>query len=235
MARIIAAAGVFALALATSTADATNLLKNGSFQEDPPSSGCAAGVTSLPGWTVTNNVDIDSAVQPLPACSGISPPAGTYFLDLTGSFAEDGMDDRGTVSQTIATHPGATYDLSFYFRGNPQWQYYLGVYPNDGAIKSMDVLLNGDVIGTYSVNTAGVPITDGQFELENIDFIATSSSTMLSFESLDGYGITAPSDFGPLLADVSLVGVPEPGTLTLMGVGLAGLGFVRRRKVLSNA
>jgi len=109
------------------------------------------------------------------------------------------------------------------------------VYPNDGAIKSMDVLLNGDVIGTYSVNTAGVPITDGQFTLENIDFTATGSTTMLSFESLNGVGVTSPSDFGPLLADVSLVGVPEPGTLALMGVGLAGLGFVRLRKVLVNA
>jgi Protein of unknown function (DUF642)/PEP-CTERM motif len=234
MAKMIAAAGVFAFALATSSADAANLVINGNFATGAPASGCTPGITSLPGWTISNNVDLDSAVQPFPACSGISPPVGTYFLDLTGSYAP-AEDDRGTVSQTIVTHAGATYDLSFYFGGNPQWQSYVGVYPNDGAIKSMDVLLNGDVIGSYSVNTAGVPITDGQFKLENIDFIATSSSTMLSFESLDGYGITAPSDFGPLLADVSLVGVPEPGTLALIGVGLAGLGFVRRWKVLVNA
>jgi len=234
MVKTIAAAGVFALALTTSSADAANLVINDNFATGSPASGCAPGITSLPGWTVTNNVDIDSAVQPFPACSGISPPVGTYFLDLTGSYAP-AEDDRGTVSQTIVTHVGATYDLSFYFGGNPQWQAYLGVYPNDGAIKSMDVLLNGDVIGTYVVNTAGVPITDGQFTLENIDFTATGSTTMLSFESLNGVGVTSPSAFGPLLADVSVVGVPEPGTLALIGVGLAGLGFVRRRKVRVNA
>jgi hypothetical protein len=234
MAKIIAAAGMFAFALATSSADAANLVINGNFATGAPASGCAPGITSLPGWAVTNNVDIDSAVQPFPACSGISPPVGTYFLDLTGSYAP-AEDDRGTVSQTIATHPGATYDLSFFFGGNPQWQSYVGVYPNDGPIKAMDVFLNGTVVGTYVVNTAGVPITDGQFTLENIDFTATGSTTILSFESLNGVGVTSPSDFGPLLADVSLVGVSEPGTLALMGVGLAGLGFVRRRKVLGNA
>jgi|SRR5580700_2647073 hypothetical protein len=236
MAKIIAAAGVlaFALALATSSADAANLVNNGNFTTGAPASGCAPGITSLPGWTVTNNVDIDSAVQAFPACSGISPPVGTYFLDLTGSYAP-AEDDRGTVSQTIVTHAGAAYDLSFYFGGNPQWQSYVGVYPNDGPIKAMDVFLNGTVVGTYVVNTAGVPITDGQFTLENIDFTATGSTTMLGFESLNGVGVTSSSDFGPLLADVSLVGVTEPGTLALMGVGLAGLGFVRRRKVLGNA
>jgi hypothetical protein len=212
-----------------------NLLVNGNFAAGAPASGCAAGISDpapgvsspdLPGWLITNNVDIDSAVQPFPACSGISPPKGTYFIDLTGSFAP--ADDRGTVYQTVATHPGATYDLSFYFGGNPQWQ-LLG-YPNDGAIKSMDVLVNSDVIGTYSVNTAGVPITDGSFRLENIDFTATSSTTTLSFESLNGVGVTSPSDFGPLLAAVNLEQVPEPATLSLLGLGLIGLGSMRRRK-----
>ena len=94
----------------------------------------------------------------------------------------------------------------------------------------MDVLLNSDVIGTYSVNTAGVPITDGSFSLENIDFTATSSTTTLSFESLNGVGVTSPSDFGPLLAGVNLEQVPEPATLSLLGLGLVGLGFMRRRK-----
>jgi len=252
-----------------------NLIDNGNFATGAPGSGCAAGITALPGWTVTNNVDIDSAVKPFPLCSGLFSPA-TYFIDLTGSFAP-GQNDRGSISQTIATQAGKSYDLSFYFGGNPQWQ-YLG-YPNDGAIKSMDVLLNGDVIGTYVVNTtippeslvtthctdsglcecwfapespandnsasficnpSAGPVIDpfaGQFTQENIDFTATGSTTTLSFESLNGVGVTSPSDFGPLLADVSLkrLGrrVPEPASILLMlgGFGCLSLAIIRRRLI----
>jgi hypothetical protein len=217
-----AALGMFFVAHAAHA----NLLVNGNFAEDPPARGCAAGITSLPGWTVTNNVDIDVVINA--SCSpGEPPPGGGPYLDLTGSYAEDGTDDRGTVSQTVATHAGATYDLSFYFGGNSQWQ-CLG-YPNDGAIKSMDVLLNDDVIGTYSVNTAGASCSDGRFKLENIDFTATTDETTLSFESLNGEGIDAPSDFGPLLADVNLEQVPEPATFALLAMGLAAIGYTRRR------
>lgn len=39
-----------------------------------------------------------------------------------------------------------------------------------------------------------------------------------------------PNDVHQFYVDALSVSVPEPGTLALMGLGLAGLGFVRRRK-----
>ena len=119
-----------------------NLLMNGNFTQDAPASGCAAGVTSFPGWTVSSgNVDLDSAAS---GCSGIAPIVGNYFVDLTGSFAPY-ENDVGTVSQTFSTSPGTEYSIGFYFGGNPQWQYITG-YPNDGPVKTMDVLINGSVV-----------------------------------------------------------------------------------------
>ncbi len=212
---------------------AANLIVNGSLAQGAPASGCAAGISALPGWTITNNVDIDSAVQPFPGCSGISPPAGNYFLDLTGSFAEDGVNDVGRISQTISTQIGQSYDLSFDFGGNAQWQ-LLPQYPNDGPVKAMDVLLNNDAYGTYSLNTAGVPVTDGQFTAENLYFTATSASTTVSFASLNGVGITSPSDFGPLLADVNLVPVPVPPPIWLLLGGFAGCCLLSGRRAVSS-
>ncbi len=96
-----------------------NLLVNGDFTQGAPQSGCAPGVTSFPGWTVTSgNVDLDSAAA---GCSGIAPVVGSYFVDLTGSFAPY-ENDVGTIMQTFTTIPRTEYSVSFYFGGNPQWQ-----------------------------------------------------------------------------------------------------------------
>lgn len=200
-----------------------NLISNGDFSVNPPGSGCAAGVTSLPSWTVASgNVDIISDV-----CNNPVAPAGnTYYLDLTGSFAEYGVNDVGTIAQTFATNTGSRYNVSFYFGGNSEWQ--VTPYPNDSPIKSMNALINGNVAGTYSVNTTGVSSLDAQWQLENFSFLATSANTTLSFQSLNG--VTQPSDYGPFLADVQVNSVPEPTSIALFGIGILAIPFVAKRK-----
>ena len=61
-----------------------NLLINGNFDLDAPTSGCLPGTTTVPGWQVTTgNVDIDSDTT---GCSGIASAVGMYFIDLTGEL-----------------------------------------------------------------------------------------------------------------------------------------------------
>jgi hypothetical protein len=196
--RLISIAGIFALAAANPASAATNLVKNGNFAIGAPQSGCVAGTTTLTDWTVSaGNIDIDSAA---PGCSGIEAAQGKYFIDLTGSFAPS-EDDVGAISQTITTVVGQEYRLSFYFGGNPQWQEFS--YPNDSELKVMAVYLNGAISGVYSVHTAGVSVTDAQWRRHEIRFKATSTSTEITFQSLNG-SASNPSDFGSLLDDVDV-------------------------------
>jgi choice-of-anchor C domain-containing protein len=206
--RIVATAIVLAL---SSTAVNANLVTNGSFEQ--PGTGCASGTTSLPGWTVGGNIDIDNSTAP---CSTIPAADGSYFVDLTGSFS------AGSITQAFATTVGETYSVSFFFGGNPQWQYLS--YPNDSAIKSMNVGIDGNVVGTYSIDTTGLGFSDAGWTQRSFLFTATSDSTLLGFTSLNSVGV-----YGPLLDNVNVESVPEPGTLVLFGLGLAGLGVTRRR------
>ena len=195
--RVLFQSGVLAFAAVTSATAGENLMANGTFV--PASATCEAGTTSIPSWTVVaGNVDVVDA-----ACNSNmkGPDSTSWYLDLTGSYAEDGENDVGTLAQTVTTVVGKSYQLTFYFGGNPQWQG--NVYPNDSALKVMTVYVNDSIAGAYSVATAGVAYTDAQWQRKAITFTATSTSTTITFESLNG-STANPSDFGPQLGNVVL-------------------------------
>ena len=205
-------------ALAQSAA-ATNLVVNGDFSSGAPS--CAGAIGSLAGWTVSNNIDLQSTSEGI--CGGFVVPGGlTYIVDLTGSNA-------GGISQTVATQNGTRYELSFYFGGNAQWQY--SGYSNDDPIKSMNVLLNGNLLQNFSVDTTGRAWGDGGWQLEKLLFTAASATSTISFQSVNG--LTSASVFGPLLAGVNLEAVPPapvplPPALGLLSLGVIALKSLQR-------
>jgi hypothetical protein len=186
---VLVAGGLFLGALQPADAAPVNLVRNGSFEYNAQL-GCRIGITVLHGWTVTaGNVDIGSA-----NCYFMPAAVGEFWLDLTGSATQN---DVGTIAQNVPTVVGKNYRLSFYFGGNPQCL--------DEAIKSMRVLLNGVVVGKYSINVTGVAADDAQWQKGIIIFAATTSPTVLSFQSLKG--VNAFTVCGPLLDGVSVVAI----------------------------
>ncbi len=185
-------AGVLLLgAFQLANAATVNLVRNGSFEYNAVF-GCKVGTTTLHKWIVTaGNVDVGNA-----RCWGMPPAVGEFWLDLTGSGSAD-ENDVGTIAQSVPTVVGHDYRLAFFFGGNPQCL--------DEAVKSMHVLLDGVVVGKYSINVAGVATDNPQWHRHSIIFTAKASPTVLSFQSLKG--VNPFTVCGPLIDGVSIVAI----------------------------
>lgn len=158
-----------------------------------------APFTGIPGWSVTAG-SIDIIGPP-----GWTPSEGSRSIDLDGLSA-------GTLSQAFDTSPGSAYQVAFDLAAN----FYAGQ-----TTKTVLVSAPG-FSQTYTFNATGRTAQNMGWVTETFQFVASGSSSMLSFASQDFAG----SAFGPALDNVrvNLVGaaaVPEPSTWFLAGLGLS--------------
>lgn len=182
-----------------------NILVNGSFEESEglnPGSGwtpVGGGSGAITGWTTLGS-GVDYMGTLWPASDGI------HSLDLNNT-------SEGGVSQSFGTTAGhrytVTFDMSANMFGGP-------------AIKTMDVSAGGSVESfEFDYVAAGATPADPAWASHEWSFVATSSTTTLTFAS------TVGSVYGPALDNVVVTGIPAPASmLVLMGFA----GFVRRRR-----
>jgi len=167
-----------AIALAGPTLAFTGLT-NGSF-ETGAYGGNGAGFqqldapnTSIDGWTVdAGSVDWIGTYWPA--------QEGAMSIDMSGAGA-------GTISQTFATTIGNTYTVSFYLSGNPA---------GEPLVKTLDVSATGGTVDSYTYDTTGNDLVTMNWTAEAYSFLATSTSTTLSFVS------TTTTAFGPAIDNV---------------------------------
>lgn len=165
-------------------AASANLIVNGGFE------------SGLSGWACTGADQCGNIVD-----GGIFPHSGSDALQ--------GFDNSGfaTLSQTIVTSAGASYDFSLWSFTN-----------KDVAGNVLRYSLDGGAIQT-ALRTSVYAESLGSF-------VASGASALIEiyFETDPGTGIW-------LIDDVSVTAaVPEPAVLGLFGLGLIGIGAARRRK-----
>lgn len=93
--------------------------------------------------------------------------------------------------------------------------------PNDvGGL--LDIVFEDDTTATYNMNDifTGAQGEGAAYYLGFISDVAITSLVFKSNHTNDGFGID----------NVTVGQVPEPGTLALMGLGLMGIGMMRRRR-----
>jgi hypothetical protein len=172
----------------------------------------ATGQATVKLWGPANN-GTNAALLPQS-----SPTGGNYI-------AADGAYEISAITQTInGLTAGQTYAVSFAWAGAQQYS-FSGPTSDEWTV-SLGTVSATNPSQTTSLLSLPTEGASGWMD-QTFDFVATSSSEVLSFLATG-----TPSGQPPfaLLANVSMTQVPEPSTWALMLTGLVGLiGIVRMR------
>jgi len=217
---------VLAITLGLLSTSAQALFINGSFETasiNPATSSTGARTvcgTQITGWTASCGLTVDymadGAFGPTYGFrfTGLTTPFGQRFVDLTGS--DRGM---GFVSQPLLnTAAGATYVVGFDIGGTDQF--------GETGVPQVNI----DISGLYNVFAGSRTLVDAATRMSwthhEFSFIGTGGDMLLKFT-----GVGTPLCCVVGLDNVTVTKLPEPGTLSLLAIGLTGIVWIRRRKI----
>lgn len=185
------------------TAQAANLLVNGSFEDQAQAPDSWHVYDHMPGWATV-------------AGSGIELRNNVAGRAFDGrNFVELDANSNSAMAQTAATTFGTAYTLSFAYSARA------GVSAQSNPI---DVLWNGTLLA--SVTADGLRQSEHDWQIFNYTVLGTGLDTVM-------FRAAGTSDsLGGSLDAVSLSAVPEPSTWLLLAGGFVVIGWsvLRRRR-----
>lgn len=240
---LIGVAGLFA-----GQAGAVELLTNGNFETG-----------TFTGWTNTAQAGSNSsgffASTPGAATpSSAFPTAGNAAGGTTYAVSDQTGPGAYALTQSFIVPIGSTsVTLSFDMFVNDQsgsgpvvdptgLDFTTGGINNSNQHARVDILTGtstalstaaADIVANLYLGVDG-GVTPNPYTSYNIDItslVTPGTTYQIRFAEVDNLGqLNQGIDNVSIDASSSVAGVPEPGTLALIGLGLAGIGFARRKK-----
>ncbi len=174
-----------------------NLLDNGSFEEPEVTNNSLwqKFFSAATGW-VTQRVSDDSVttLELHNSWSGNEAAEGNQYAELDG-------DEPTRISQTVATIPGATYELRWAFaprQGTAAVENELGIEVNGSSVAAVGPMAG---IGVLSVEN---------WILDSHVFVANEENTEIAFLDLGPEAVGSGPDVGTFLDGATLCLVREP-------------------------